>query len=326
MVVRDVDKGRRLENEFGVRTYRTLDELLTVDSPEFAVVSVPWPVCPDYIAQLTERNVPVLSETPPAPDREGLVALHRFTEAGAKVQVAEQYPYQPHNQAALHVIASGRLGTVSQAQVSQAHGYHGIALIRRFLNTGLGEVSITAKRFKSPITAGPSRKGTPPEQRMASSTQDMAWFEFGEKLGVFDFTGDQYFSWIRTSRLLIRGEKGELSGDQINWLRSFDMPVHSGLRRVNAGENGNLEGFYLKGIMCGEEWVYKNPLAPARLTDDEVAVATCLLNMSEYVKGGPSFYSLAEASHDHYLNLLLGEAVQTGQTVRSEHMPWMNRS
>jgi len=33
---------------------------------------------------------------------------------------------------------------------------------------------------------------------------------------------------------------------------------------------------------------------------------------------------LAEASHDHYLNLLLGEAIRSGKTVRSEHMPWTN--
>ena len=38
-----------------------------------------------------------------------------------------------HHQAQFAVAQSGRLGLITQAQVSAAHGYHGISVIRRFL-------------------------------------------------------------------------------------------------------------------------------------------------------------------------------------------------
>ncbi|MDQ1913946.1 Gfo/Idh/MocA family oxidoreductase [Paenibacillus sp. GD4] len=323
MVVRDAEKGERIESMFGVRTYRSLDKMLEASDPSFIVLSVPWAACPGYIAELSERGVPVLSETPPAPDLSGLIELQKFTDAGAKIQVAEQYPFQPRNQAILDIVRSGKLGEISHAQVSLAHGYHGIALLRKCLGVGFDEVRITAKRFGSRITAGPDRGGEPQREELIPTHQDIAWFEFPDKHGVFDFTRDQYFSWIRSPRVLIRGTRGEIHNDTVRYLHNFHTPVQTELRRMNAGENGNLEGYYLKGILLGEAWVYSNEFVPARLTDDELAIATCLRKMHDYVNGGESFYSLAEASHDHYLNLLLGKALESGMTVTSERQPWM---
>jgi predicted dehydrogenase len=260
MVVRDPDKARALEEKFHVPTYRKLDDMLLAGlAPAFVLVSVPWAECPGYIQQLAEREIPVLSETPPAPDLQGLLDLHKYTQAGAKIQVAEQYPFQPRHQAMLHVVRSGLLGEIGHAQVSTAHGYHGIALMRQLLGAGFGQVKITAKRFASPITAGPNRKGPPQKEEIVNSNQDIAFFEFDGKHGVFDFTGDQYFSWIRSSRMLVRGVKGELANDTVRYLEDYRTPVQLNLNRVNAGENGNLEGYYLKGILCGSEWVYVNP-------------------------------------------------------------------
>jgi hypothetical protein len=325
VVTRDAGKGKRLEEKFQVRSFRTLDELLEHSSPSFVVVSVPWKACPDYITELTERGIPVLSETPPAPDLPGLIELYKAVPAGAKIQVAEQYPFQPQHQAALEVIRSGKLGEISQAQVSVAHGYHGIALMRKFMSIGFEEVKITAKRFGSRITAGSNRGGKPAAEEIVSTHQDVAWFEFPDKQGIFDFTGDQYFSWIRSSRVLVRGIKGELHNQAVRYLQNYETPIETEIKRINAGENGNLEGYYLKGLLLGENWVYVNEFAPARLTDDEIAVASCLQRMELYVNGGPSFYSLAEASHDHYLNLLLGEALKTGLTLTSERQIWMEQ-
>ena len=47
---------------------------------------------------------------------------------------------------------------------------------------------------------------------------------------------------------------------------------------------------------------------PARLSDDEIAIATCLERMAHYVETGESFYSLSEASQDHYLSTMIAEA------------------
>ena len=44
--------------------------------------------------------------------------------------------------------------------------------------------------------------------------------------------------------------------------------------------------------------VYENPFKDARLSDEEIAIATCLLNMKKYLETGIPFYSLQEAALD----------------------------
>jgi hypothetical protein len=322
VVVRNSSKGEELERKWGVKTYRNLDSLIEQTNFSFLVVSVPWSVTPELIVELSNRNIPVLSETPPAPDLERLIELNQQINPNAKVQVAEQYPFQPANAAILSLIGMGILGTITHTQVSLAHGYHGISMLRKLLGITNNIATIKAIKFSSPIIEGPNRKGIPEKELTIESEQVIASFSFEEKLGIYDFTDDQYFSWIRAPRLLVRGEKGEIYNQHIRYLTDFRTPVEVELKRVNAGENGNLEGYYLKGISAGDKWIYQNPFIPGRLTDDELAVATCLEKMSDYVRGGPSFYSLSEASQDQYLSLMLNKAVETNQCITTSIYEW----
>jgi hypothetical protein len=224
--------------------------------------------------------------------------------------------------ARLAVVAAGWLGKVTQVQVSAAHGYHGTSLLRHYLGLTFEEVCITARSFDSPIVAGPGRQGPSEKEKIVTSSQTIAWFDLGEKIGVYDFTGTQYFSWIRSPRVLVRGERGEINNKEVRYLKDFKTPVTLELRRLSAGEDGNLEGYYLKGILAGDQWVYRNPFIPARLADEEIAVATALSKMAEYVKGGPSFYSLPEASQDTFLALMIEKALKTGDKVVAKRQPW----
>lgn len=299
----------------------TLDELLA-DRPSFVVLSVPWDVMPGLIAELADRGVAVLAETPPARDVAGLRALGRLAGAGGRIQVAEQYRYQPLHAARLALVASGRLGAISQAQVSVAHGYHGIDLLRRFLGIGSEPVTITARRFDSPLVGGPGRDGAPATERLIQAEQVIATFDFGDRLGILDFSDEQYFSWIRGLRLLVRGERGEIDGHTARWLADVRTPVRVAIERHDTGQDGNLEGHYLEGITAGAEWLYRNPFAPARLTDDEIAVATCLAGMPAAIAGGPDVCSLADAVQDRYLDLLVAEAVATGRPAHAQRHVW----
>ncbi|MCC6442413.1 MAG: gfo/Idh/MocA family oxidoreductase [Armatimonadetes bacterium] len=321
MLVRDAVKGAAIETRWHVPTYRRLEESLA-DNPLFAVVSVPWAVTPMILGELAERGVPALAETPPAPDLDGLVAVNRLTGQGARIQVAEQYAFQPLHAARLAIARSGRLGTISQAQVSSAHGYHGVSLIRKFLGATYENARISGYRFSAPLVAGPGRDSPPAEESVTQSTQVIASLDFGDRLGVYDFTGDQYFSWIRSSRVLVRGDRGEIHDDTVRYLQDFRTPITLKLLRQNTGEDGNLEGGYHKGILAGPEWAYRNPFIPGRLTDDEIAIATCLEKMADYARGGPDFYPLAEASQDHYLSMMIDQAVATGETLTTTTQPW----
>ena len=64
--------------------------------------------------------MPVLAETPPAPDLKGLIQLSKDLPGNARVQVAEQYPFQPLHAARLALARSGKLGEITQAQISVA--------------------------------------------------------------------------------------------------------------------------------------------------------------------------------------------------------------
>ncbi|MBE1445562.1 Gfo/Idh/MocA family protein [Paenibacillus sp. OAS669] len=323
LVVRDPDKGRRLEQEWNVPAYPTLEQLLNKEKPDFVVVSVSRSACKEYLLQLAELGIPALSETPPAPDLEGLRELHdKLTLKGARVQVAEQYHYQPAHAARLAFIRSGRLGRVTEATVSISHLYHGVSLIRKMLGAGFDDVTIQAKRFESDWVAGPTRSGPPTEERLIPLQRDLAWLDFGGKLGIYDFTKDQHRSWTRSNHLSVRGQRGEIFDHRIRVLADYETPLYMDFKRINRGEEENLEGYFMKGIMAGEQWVYDNPVAPARLYDDEIAIATCLMHMADYAAGGPDFYSLRDASQDHYLGLMIEQAIATGQSVVAERQPW----
>ena len=322
MLVRDPAKAARLESTWGIPTHRSLDDLLRLDRPLFAVVSVPWAVSPAMLSGLSDRKIPCLAETPPAPDVPGLAEVNALTDRGARIQVAEQYIFQPLHAARLAIANSGLLGVVSQAQISAAHGYHGISLLRHFLSIRYAPVKITARSFGSSIVQSCGRGGPPAQEQIVASTQTLAWFDFGDRLGVFDFTGDQYFSHIRSHRLLVRGLRGEINQSRIRHLLDFRTPMEFELERRDAGLNGNLEGYYHKGIVGGGRSWYENPFRGARLSDDELAVATLLSHMADFARGGADFYSLAEASYDHYLNLMLDQSLSSGKTVECNVPPW----
>ncbi len=315
---RNAEKRSRLEKQWGVRAFASAQELLDQKNAMFVATAVPGAVNPEVIAACAGAGMPVLSETPPAPDEKGLQALDRLAAKGLKIQVAEQYHLQPHHAACLELAAQEKLGSISQVQVSVAHGYHGISLMRRLLGIGFEPCTITARVFRSPIVAGPDRRGPPRERRIKDSVQQLAWFDFGDRMGVFDFTGDQYFSWIRNARLLVRGERGEIVNRQVTYLKDFQTPIRLDFVRHQGGVDGNLEANCLRGIQLGDEWLYVNPCIPAALTDDEIAVASCLFRMADYVETGREFYSLAEASQDHYLFLKMQEAIETGTAIRAE--------
>ena len=92
------------------------------------------------------------------------------------------------------------------------------------------------------------------------------------------------------------------------------------------GAGTNLEGEFLRGVRGQEGWVYLNPFMPARMFDDEIAVATCMVKMAEYVQGGEAFYSLAEAMQDRYLALLTVQSAKEGRVLQAEKQIWMEEA
>jgi len=322
VVLRERGKAKALEAAWAVSTFPDVDTLLRLARPEFVVVAVARPAAPPIIRELASRNMPVLAETPPAPNLEGLLELWQLVQAGARIQVAEQYTFQPLHAARLAAIRSGLLGEPSFAQVSCCHGYHGVSLIRRFLGIGTENATVTGRAFEADLIAGPDRRGPPVSERLVKSRQVIAQLDFAGKLGIYDFTSDQYFSWIRSLSVLVRGSRGELRDQAVRALKDFETPVEMLLLRQDSGENGNLEGLWHRGILLGDHWIYRNPFPYAALSDDEIAIATVLRAMHAYLETGAPVYDFAEAAQDHYLALCIDQAVETGAAVHTVAQPW----
>ncbi|MHB1000808.1 MAG: Gfo/Idh/MocA family protein [Armatimonadota bacterium] len=333
VLVRNSEKREKLAQEWDVPTSSTLDELIS-SKPKFVVVCVSWESSPMLIKELFDRNVPVLSETPPAPNLEGLIQLYQQTDKGRMVQVSEQYHLRSMHHARILVAQSGLLGNITGAQVSAGHGYHGMSIMRKLLGVNFEPVEITAKVFTSPVVTSDASG-----EKRTEEYQTLGWLDYGNKLGVFDFTFSQYSTKIRASRILVRGDRGEIDNTTVRYLGQDAMPISTELIRhetfINSETDDCRENFvaseihrsahdtrYLKGITLGDDWIYYNPFFPAHLSEDQIAVATFLHRMSIYVDGGPSFYSLAEAAQDHYLGMMIEKAVETGMPMIAEPQVW----
>lgn len=319
VVSRTPERAAQVMNEWNVPGFTSLDELLAA-KPEFVVTSVPWNVNPDLLRTLAERRMPALSETPPAPDLPALLSLYGdLVRLQANVHVAEEYHLRPQHAAQLAYTAGGALGRVSHVQVSIGHGYHGLSLIRRFLGVRGEACRIVGRTFKAPLVAGPGRDGPSGKEEVKESVQDVALLDFGGRTAVFDFTGDQYFGLIRAGRVLVRGERGELLNDDATVLADPVTPLAVKLVRHH---QDLLTGTALKGIQAGDRWIYRNPLAGAAITDDEIAVGDCLLRMAGAVREGKPFYPFQEGMQDHYLYLKMQEALKTGAEVEAPPQPF----
>src|SRR5207248_2833973 len=82
-------------------------------------------------------------------------------------------------------------------------------------------------------------------------TTTIATLDFGDRSGLYDFTTNQWHNPLRTSRIVVRGSRGELVDDRVVRLVDPVTPVTSVLLRRQTGRELNLEGFDLHHISFG---------------------------------------------------------------------------
>lgn len=318
----DPARAAAVRETWGVAVVPDLTSLKAAAEPEFLVLCLPQPILPEMIRQAADLGYFVLSETFEAKTTEELTAFYRSVSDPARVQVSEQYWYQPVHEARLNLLKTGVIGAVTQAQIAVGHGYHGTSLIRKYLGIGYENCRIGGKIFRNPIVRGPGRQGYPEKEELVEDQQQFAVFDFGGKWAVFDFTEEQYFSLIRAPRVLLRGERGEIENNTVRYLTDFRTPVEYDLRRVVSGANGSMGAPHIVGITAADRWYYRNPREPARLSDDELAIAKVLEKMGAYVRGGEAFYPLQESCQDQYLSIMMKKAFASGSVVETETQCW----
>jgi predicted dehydrogenase len=322
--VRRPESAELVARSWGVPAYLSPAELIAAQQPDFVVSSVPWPVNPAVIEALVRAGIPVLAETPPAPDADGLRALWARVGSRRLVQVAEQYLLMPGHAARLELVRRGVIGTPGSAQISSTHGYHAVSMIRGLTGAGLGPVRVVASRHTAPLLDPLTRDGWTEAAEPQQATTTLAALDFGDgRSGLYDFTDNQWHNRLRQRRIVVRGSLGEIVDDTVVRWGGPRTVLRSEIHRSQLGHDLNLDGFDTEHLAFEGEAVWRNPFLGLRLMDEEIAIAQLLLATAAWTRDeGPEPYPLAEGCQDHLVSLAIDRAAESGQPVATAAEAW----
>ena len=287
LLCRGQEKADRIQKEYGIHTTTSEDEVI-VSKPDFVVSAVNKSSMSDVVRYWAAKGIPVLSETPAGLDIDTLKAIRQDVENGARIQVAEQYFLYPSIKAVIDECKSGTIGEPVSLTISAMHDYHAASVIRRMLDTGLEDVTVTGKTFSMKVTDTRTRYEVLTEGRVVEKEEKHLIMEYADgKTAFYDFMSDQYRSPIRNRYINLRGTRGEIINDTVYYLDKDNLATCKKLDITN-------------------------PYGYAGLSEDEAAITGILLGMKEYVDKGKEVYPMNEALYDAYMGILMCEAGKPG--------------
>ena len=324
LVGRSPERTSQSAARWGVPAYDSLVDLVADQHPDFVVSAVPWPTTPDVVRGAVELGLPILCETPPAPDLDGLRGLWQAVGASGLVQVAEQYSLLPSHAARLAVARSGAIGTVTSVQISSTHMYHAVALMRAYLGAGFGPATANARTFVAPLVNPLVKDAWTDDDQPHAAKTIIGTIDFGpDAMGLYDFTDNQWHNQLRSRRIVIRGSRGEIVDNEVIRLTGPRTIVRSPLVRRQTGYDLDLDAYDTDHISLGDAILYRNPFPGLRLNDEEIAISTMLLAMAAWRRDEAAApYPLAQGCQDHMVALAVEEAAVGGTPVTTSLEAW----
>ncbi|HEX6507940.1 MAG TPA: Gfo/Idh/MocA family oxidoreductase [Chloroflexota bacterium] len=325
VMARSDEAARSVEETWKVRGCTSIADLLALE-PEFVISAVPWAANPGIVLALTSAGVRVLTETPPAPDLDGLRSLWKQAGEADLIQVAEQYLLYPGHAARSALLATGLLGRPSSVQVSSTHLYHAVSMIRGLLGVGLEDASVRANAFHGPLVDPQKRDGWTDDDTEKDALTTLATIEFASgAMGLYDFTDNQWHNPLRSRRIVIRASRGEISNDAVVRLADSRTVLEAPIVRRQTGWDLNLEGFQLDHLSYEGRVLYRNPFPGLSLSDEDIATAMLLVRMARWSRGqGPAPYPLAEGCQDHAIALAIQASARDSRPVSVSKEDWVN--
>ena len=324
VVARKDEVRSALAERFGVQTYSSISQLLSKNKPDYAISSVSWDSNPGVVEELVSAGVYVLCETPPAPTLEGLQKLWAAVGSSEMVQVAEQYLSLPGHSARLAITKSGVIGDVSSLELSSTHGYHAVSIMRGFLQSGFEPTTITTRQFEAPLVDPLSRNGFNADLSPKNAKTTISLIDFGSgKSGVYNFVDNQWHNQLRHRRIVVRGSRGEIVDDAVIRLIEGPAITTSRIERYQLGYDLNLDGYDTEHLSFDGRVVFKNPFTGLRFMDEEIAIATLMAQMADWIDGNAKApYPLNEACQDHLVSLAIDESIALGKSVTTAKQDW----
>jgi predicted dehydrogenase len=326
VVARKEDVRNALEQEFGVKTFSSVSQLLSHKKPDYAVSSVSWDSNPGVVEELVQAGVYVLCETPPAPTVEALQQLWKAVGASEMVQVAEQYLNLPGHSSRLSITKSGVIGEVTSVELSSTHGYHAVSIMRGFLQSGFEPTTITTRQFEAPLVNPLVRDGWNDDFSPQIAKTTISLIDFGGgKSGIYNFVDNQWHNQLRHRRIVVRGSKGEIVDAAV--IRLVDGPAitTSKIERYQLGYDLNLDGFDTEHLSFDGQVVFKNPFVGLRFMDEEIAIAQLMVQMADWINGNAQPpYPLNQGCQDQLISLAMDESIASGKSITTQKQDWAN--
>ena len=326
VVARKEDVRSALAQEYGVKTFSSISQLLSYKKPDYAVSSVSWDSNPSVVEELVKAGVYVLCETPPAPTVEALQKLWDAVGSSGMVQVAEQYLNLPGHSSRLSIVRSGVIGEATSVELSSTHGYHAVSIMRGFLQSGFEPTTITTQQFAAPLVDPLIRDGWNSDMSPKLAKTTISLIDFGSgKSGIYNFVDNQWHNQLRHRRIVVRGSKGEIVDDAV--IRLIDGPAitTSRIERYQLGYDLNLDGFDTEHLSFDGTVVFKNPFTGLRFMDEEIAIAQLMVQMADWINGNAKPpYPLSEGCQDQLISLAMEQANTSGTRVKVGKQNWAN--
>ena len=324
VVARKEEVRSALAERFGVQTYSSISQMLSKNKPDYAISSVSWDSNPSVVEELVSAGVYVLCETPPAPTLEGLQKLWAAVGSSEMVQVAEQYLSLPGHSARLAITKSGVIGDVSSLELSSTHGYHAVSIMRGFLQSGFEPTTITTRQFQAQLVDPLLRNGFNADLSPKNAKTTISLIDFGSgKSGVYNFVDNQWHNQLRHRRIVVRGSRGEIVDDSVIRLIEGPAITTSRIERYQLGYDLNLDGYDTEHLSFDGKVVFKNPFTGLRFMDEEIAIATLMAQMADWINGNAKApYPLNEACQDHLVSLAIDESIALGKSVTTAKQDW----
>jgi predicted dehydrogenase len=324
IAARRVEAADLMGERYGVSAYPSPEALLAAQRPDVVVCSVKDDANAEVISRLVARGAHVLAETPPAPDLDGLRRLWADIGSSGRVQIAEQYSLLPSHAARLAVVRSGVIGDISSVQVSSTHGCHAVSLMRAYLGIeGFEPTTVSSSAYALDLINTSTRAGWTGDAVPRPATNILSTIDFGGRLGVYDFTDNQWHNRLRFRRVLVRGSAGELSDEDVVHYVDEQTVLTSTIQRTQLGYDLNLDGYDTELLSFEGKVVHRNPYLGARLMDEEVAIASLMDAAGAWATdGGPEPYPLARACQDQLVALAIQESLDRREPVTTSVEDW----
>ncbi len=319
---RSIEKAELVRAHTGIPATTVPSEALAF-SPDFVVVAVDRASIADVTEEWVLKGFPVVAETPVGASVEDLEKIRDLKETkNAKIVCCEQYYRHPLLSAGLAAVADGLIGRPVSGYLSLVHDYHAASILRKMLLTDGEGYTLRGERNVTPVVETDSRYGAFYDGRTGEEVRDTVRITYDSgKTAIYDFAPTQYRTYIRSRHLTVRGERGEWSDRMLYYLDDHNIPQKQLLMPVIPERYHMLDTQALRDIR--RTW---QPELQTDTEQDEFAIATMLLDMEDYLAGGPSPYPLEDALDDALFWLLIQDAVNSpGHEIHSPRTPLHTR-